>query len=308
MSNDEIEFDYKYVILNDNDPNAPALWEGGLDRTVDLSKEKVDPDGTIRRLDTWMTDYHSTIQENLKDTGFTFDFLQDMTLSLSRIPLHIPTSSSSPTPGVGIGVGIGVGSSSGLTRSTGLRSSRDNLMAYHLHYREYHQYQEVILGSCPTSPTDIQKLAEQENVATIMCLQTNDDCSHFDISLDQIRRACESNKIKHVQFPIRDFDNTDMSRKLPAAVKKLRKLIIELYEQAQQQSQALHAPLPKKLFLHCTAGIGRSPTVLLAYFHWVLQKPIDVALKHIKDARPSVCPNVDAITKATKEWRELNVF
>jgi hypothetical protein len=51
------------------------------------------------------------------------------------------------------------------------------------------------------------------------------------------------------------------------------------------------------LYLHCTAGVNRSPTVAVGYLHWCLQWPLKRALKHVQECR-NCCPDGDAIRRA----------
>ena len=48
------------------------------------------------------------------------------------------------------------------------------------------------------------------------------------------------------------------------------------------------------VYLHCTAGTGRSPTVAAAYLHWCLAWPLERALAHLRDAR-DCSPNAEAM-------------
>jgi hypothetical protein len=64
--------------------------------------------------------------------------------------------------------------------------------------------------------------------------------AYFDIDIEAIRARCaERGDIKHVRFPIRDFDPFDLRRKLPKAVARLA---------------AAHQPRHGIAYIHCTAG------------------------------------------------------
>jgi protein-tyrosine phosphatase len=65
---------------------------------------------------------------------------------------------------------------------------------------------------------------------------------YFSIDIAAIRARCAEVGIKHVRFPVRDFDPFDLRLKLPKAVSKL----------AQS-----HDPKEGKVYIHCTAGEGQ---------------------------------------------------
>jgi atypical dual specificity phosphatase len=86
-----------------------------------------------------------------------------------------------------------------------------------------------------------------------------------------------------VRLPIRDFDPVDLRAKLPAAVRALRALLLAGYT----------------VYLHCSAGTGRSPTVAIAYLHRVLGWDLGRAVAYVQRRRYCI-PNPDAIRLA--EW------
>lgn len=86
-------------------------------------------------------------------------------------------------------------------------------------------------GSC--------RLAEV-GVGTIFCLQEDSDMAYFDLDINPIVDRCKQlGDIKHVRFPIRDFDPFSLRQRLPEAVATLIK------EAASGRG---------KLYIHCTAG------------------------------------------------------
>jgi len=60
----------------------------------------------------------------------------------------------------------------------------------------------------------------------------------------------ERGDIVHVREPVRDFDPFSLRQRLPAVVKGL---VRDLETN------------PGKAYVHCTAGMGRAPGVVLAY-------------------------------------------
>jgi protein-tyrosine phosphatase len=55
------------------------------------------------------------------------------------------------------------------------------------------------------------------------------------------------------------------------------------------------------LYLHCTAGINRSPTVAAAYLYGCLHWPLERALEHVRGSR-GCCPDADVIRRASRTW------
>src|SRR5262249_44217209 len=91
-------------------------------------------------------------------------------------------------------------------------------------------------------------------------------------------RAC---RIELTRIPVRDFDPVDLREKLHECVRVLDSLL-----------RAGHL-----VYLHCTAGTGRSPAVAIAYLHRCWGWNLDIAAAYIKARRPS-SPNLEAIRLA----------
>lgn len=72
-------------------------------------------------------------------------------------------------------------------------------------------------------------------------MQEDCDLEYFDIDIKGIQaRAAARGDIKHVRFPIRDFDPFDLRKKLPKAVTRLA---------------SAHTPRQGIAYIHCTAGV-----------------------------------------------------
>ncbi|GIL97365.1 hypothetical protein Vretimale_3018 [Volvox reticuliferus] len=143
---------------------------------------------------------------------------------------------------------------------------------------------DLIVGSCLQTPEDVDLLAERENVRTIFCLQEDSDMAYFNLDIEPIQARCkERGDIKHVRFPIRDFDPFDLRRKLPKAVTRLARG---------------HNPSNGTVYIHCTAGLGRAPATALAYMFWLRGYQLDAAYELLRGKR--MCsPRIEAIRSAT---------
>src|SRR5262249_43298552 len=94
-------------------------------------------------------------------------------------------------------------------------------------------------------------------------------------SVEKYYLAC---KIEICRLPVRDFDLDELRDKLPHCAATVNFFI-----------RAGH-----RVYLHCTAGINRSPTVAIAYLHRYLGYDMDSAIKIVRSCR--VCdPHIEAL-------------
>ena len=59
-----------------------------------------------------------------------------------------------------------------------------------------------------------------------------------------------------------------------------------------------------KIFVHCAAGMSRSPTIVIAYIMWKNKLSLNKAIKFVKEKRPLICPN-DNFMNQLKIFEEL---
>ncbi|GLT70196.1 hypothetical protein SLA2020_422920 [Shorea laevis] len=143
---------------------------------------------------------------------------------------------------------------------------------------------DLIVGSCLQTPQDVDKLREI-GVKTIFCLQQDADLEYFGVDISAIRDYVKTcGDIEHLRAEIRDFDSFDLRMRLPAVVSKLYKAI--------NQNGGV-------TYVHCTAGLGRAPTVAVAYMFWVqgykLMDATDCCCKR------TCSPKLDVIKSATAD-------
>lgn len=145
---------------------------------------------------------------------------------------------------------------------------------------------DLIVGSCLQTAEDVDRLADA-GVTSIYCLQEDSDMAYFSLDITPIQQRCEERgDIHHHRFRIRDFDPYDLRRKLPKAVSKLARF---------------HKPSSGgKVYIHCTAGLGRAPAVALAYMFWLRDWDLDAAFDHLRALRPC-SPKIDAVRSATSD-------
>ncbi|GMY09333.1 Phosphoglucan phosphatase DSP4, amyloplastic [Fagus crenata] len=144
---------------------------------------------------------------------------------------------------------------------------------------------DLIVGSCLQTPEDVDKL-RSIGVKTIFCLQKDSDLEYFGVDINAIREYAKTyDDIQHLRAEIRDFDAFDLRLQLPAAVSKLYKAI--------NRNGGV-------TYIHCTAGLGRAPAVLLAYMFWVQGYKL-IEAHNLLLSKRSCCPKLDAIKGATAD-------
>jgi protein-tyrosine phosphatase len=135
----------------------------------------------------------------------------------------------------------------------------------------------LFVGAFPESVYEIEAL-QRIGVSAVLSLQTDEDIEEFGPFPNSPESLCADRGVRLCRMPVRDFDEPALQEALPGCVAALRRLIDQ----------------GNTVYLHCTAGINRSPTVAAAYLHWCSGWDLDTAVKYVK-ARRRCSPNVNAI-------------
>ncbi|KAK9061018.1 hypothetical protein SSX86_018198 [Deinandra increscens subsp. villosa] len=143
--------------------------------------------------------------------------------------------------------------------------------------------ENLIVGSQPQKPEDIDHLKEEQNVAYILNLQQDGDITYWNIDLESIVERCKQLGICHMRRPARDFDPDSLRSMLPKAVSSL--------EWAISEGKG-------RVYVHCTAGLGRAPAVAIAYMFWFSDMDLNTTYDTLTAKRPCG-PNKKAIRGAT---------
>jgi protein-tyrosine phosphatase len=93
-------------------------------------------------------------------------------------------------------------------------------------------------------------LLEQMHITTVLSLQSDQDIAGYHIPTESLLKAYAAAKIQYQRLAIPDFDTQALSAMLARAIAEL--------ETALKPSGA-------RVYVHCTAGINRSPTLAAAY-------------------------------------------
>jgi predicted protein tyrosine phosphatase len=146
--------------------------------------------------------------------------------------------------------------------------------------------EDLVIGSCPISVADLDSIRESARASAILSVQTDECRARFDIVYAQHRQHSERIGLIMVNAPMRDFDPADQRRCLPRAVVALTRLVA-----------AGH-----RVYVHCTAGINRSPLTVLAYLCFVETLTTEAAMALIRCGRPEAEPYWEAYRGC---WEDL---
>ena len=127
----------------------------------------------------------------------------------------------------------------------------------------------LYVGTYPQTPEDIRHLREALSVTAVLSLQDDEDLAALGVRWDLLLRAYEANRIVALREPVKDFSPKALLTRLPVCVARLEQLVA-----------AGH-----RVYLHCTAGINRSPTVAIAWLHAHRGLPVAEATETVTSRR-----------------------
>ena len=129
----------------------------------------------------------------------------------------------------------------------------------------------LFVGSFPENSEDIDKLRQEFGITAVLNVQTDEDMAHHGHHLASPGIHYRSVGIDVRRVPVRDFDPDDLRRKLPMCVEVLDELL----------------DLGHVVYLHCNMAVNRSPTIVIAYLHWVQGWTLEKARRAVPATRES---------------------
>lgn len=128
----------------------------------------------------------------------------------------------------------------------------------------------LILGPCPNSPEFVASLRVDHAISGLVSVQTDGDLERLGLSWPLLWRFLVSNSIATRRVPIEDFKDKALRQGLDNAVAAVDELHTEGHT----------------VYLHCTAGVNRSPTVAIG---WLVKHgglSLDDAWRQVTTRRP----------------------
>jgi len=125
---------------------------------------------------------------------------------------------------------------------------------------------------------DLRRLHDETQIGGVLSLQHNDCLDYWGIDYKTLYSTGVLLGLTMQRCPIRDFNVPDIRARLPEAIRIL----------ASMQSKGL------RVYVHCTAGLGRAPVVVLGYLIMVQGCSPEEAIGLILQGRPGAVPAWEA--------------
>ncbi len=140
---------------------------------------------------------------------------------------------------------------------------------------------ELFVGTCPRTPIDVDRLTFGPRITAVLNLQTDEDFINQRLDWDAVYSRYQARDLVLARWPIRDFDPQDLRARLGGAVRQLQVLL----------------DVGHRVYVHCTAGIGRAPGVAIAYLSWIQGWDLEQAHRFVTDQR-ACAPYIESIRQA----------
>lgn len=141
----------------------------------------------------------------------------------------------------------------------------------------------LFVGTFPKSPEDIDGL-RREGIKAVLNAQTDEDMAHWSVDWRRMESYYRQAGVEVRRVPVQDFDKDDLRRQLPECVSVLDELLRKGHT----------------VYVHCNMGVNRSPSIVIAYLHWIQGWSLEKATDHVMECR-SCDPYLDAIELAGED-------
>ena len=141
----------------------------------------------------------------------------------------------------------------------------------------------IYIGPYPQTEQDFESMYKN-GINTVLSVQTDKDLDYRQLNINILKKYASKYNIKIERYPIEDFNPEELYKKLKGAGALLNDLIKK----------------GKNVYVHCTAGIGRAPSVVIIYLILYQNYSINDAVELCKKYRPKISPNIEVINEVVK--------
>lgn len=139
----------------------------------------------------------------------------------------------------------------------------------------------LFIGSHPRTIDDIERLRREAGITAVLNIHTDDDMRAVNLDWPPLEAYYRASPVLLLcRIPMVE-EQIELRAKLYRCIQKLDQLLAKGHT----------------VYLHCTAGIGRAPTVAIGYLHTCLGWELDDAITHVKLAR-QCAPHLEALRLA----------
>lgn len=150
---------------------------------------------------------------------------------------------------------------------------------------------QLLAGGCPKTTEDIDALRQEHDITAVLCLQTDDEFAQVKVDWARLETHYRESEVEVRRVPVRECDRDCLRRSLPECVRALDRLLRDGH----------------KVYIHCSLGKCRAPTVIVAYLQSVQDWDLGEAIDYVTACR-SCDPQVDVLKLATEDrQRELSI-
>ena len=143
---------------------------------------------------------------------------------------------------------------------------------------------ELFVGPCPMGPEDSRALAAA-GVGGVLSLQTDEDLRALGLRWEVLWGGHVAAGLAVLRVPIRDFDKKNLAASVEDALLALDHL----------------ASGGKPVYVHCTAGLNRSPTIVIAALAKRHRLSLEDATERLMRAHPGAIPYVETLARWAKK-------
>lgn len=137
---------------------------------------------------------------------------------------------------------------------------------------------DIFIGSYPQNTVDLDRLQSGPKITAVLNLQTDKDFSTLGVNWPTLEKGYQAREMVCQRWPITDFSPEDLEQKIESAAILLDQLV----------------DIGHRVYVHCTAGVGRAPATVIGYLTWHEGMDLDEAYRLVREQR-SCDPYIEAI-------------